>query len=88
MKGLQNKQPKAASPTSQDEEHAKQVSLAAMRSLQALETTKKDNFKLLLRNGRAIKMDVNYQDIRLEAKIVSGMKFLSIIYDLFRTMTD
>lgn len=60
-----------ASPTSEDEEHARQVSQAAMRSLQVFETIKKDNFKLLLRNGRALKMDVNYQDIKLEARIVS-----------------
>jgi hypothetical protein len=71
LKGLQNKQPKSANPTSQDEEHAQQVSIDATRSLQALETSKKENLKLLLRNGRALKMDINYQDIKLEAKIVS-----------------
>lgn len=71
LKGLQNKQIKAASPTVQDGEHAKEVSKAAIRSLQVFETVKKDNFKLLLRNGQAVKMDVNYQNIRIEAKIVS-----------------
>jgi predicted ribonuclease YlaK len=68
LKGLRNK--KAASPTAQDEDHAKEVSKAAVRSLQILETIKKDNIKLLARKGRMLKMDINYQDISYEAKVV------------------
>jgi hypothetical protein len=68
LKGLRNK--KAASPNDQDEEHAKQVSRAAVRSLQMLESTKNENIKLLLRNGKIVKIDINYQEISLEIKVI------------------
>ncbi|KAI6176984.1 Telomerase-binding protein EST1A [Aphelenchoides bicaudatus] len=69
LKGLQNKKTKAASPTTQDEEHAKEVSQAAIRSLQVFDSIKKDNFKLLLRNGQVVKMNIDYQGIKSETKI-------------------
>lgn len=79
MKGLRNK--KSASPNADDEDHARQVSMAAVRSLQVLESIKKDNIKLLLRKGRALKMDINYQDLNLEAKVVSQTKL--VMYNKF-----
>lgn len=69
LRGLQKK--KSASPSNQDEEHAKQVSEAAVRSLQVLESIKRDNLKLLVRGGRTLKMDINYKYFSAEIKTVS-----------------
>jgi hypothetical protein len=57
------------SPSAQDENHAKQVAREAVRSLQTLETIKKDNIKLLLRNGQVIDMNVHYQAPCSEFKV-------------------